>query len=181
MSTDAPEMLLALKEFAPYISVAVALNFVSSFWDAVKNKAVNRFDKNIKYLRLELENVFDGDCESSTTYQSIQQKSDAFRTNLICLSRLSTFVGIVVVIFLFFVLALMGYRPGYEISEVDADWLMFLSVGPTVLFMLIGYIYSFYAMSAIKGKCEDAKNTASDVLRHTIKKAYADDTKNPIV
>ncbi|MER0302206.1 hypothetical protein [Vibrio vulnificus] len=168
VEAEAQELLLLLKEFAPVLSIAVGVNLVSSFWDAMRNKAVNRFDTQMELLHGELSHIFDTKCENLNTYQSIANKASGFKDNLIKLSRVSTIVGICVVVTLLGALALMGYDPHFKISSSIAHVLMFISFAPTATFMIIGYGYSSYAVRTLKGKCEDAKDTARDLARHQL-------------
>ncbi|EGQ7831159.1 TPA: hypothetical protein I7712_21120 [Vibrio vulnificus] len=162
-----------LYDFAPFLSVAMAVNFVSSFWDGIKKKAINDLDANANELISELNGIYtSGDCGNSGSVKKIQALSDKYKKVLSFLSALSTFFGVVIVIAIFLLLILIGFSPKHLLSFQEATFMISLSLFPSTLLRLIGIWYSKSRIEALKEHCETIKQSAKDALKDNEQSAY---------
>lgn len=167
-----------LYDFAPFISVAMAVNFVSSFWDAVKNKAINNLEKNKELFVSELNAVYtSGNCNNSNSVVLFTKEADKYKKNLTILSHFGTGTGMIIVVLLFILLSLIGFSPKAELTLVQCVYLVFISILPSSLFRILGLLYSNYAVKSLGDFSQIIKNTAKDAIKDT-QAAYAKRPKN---
>ncbi|HDX8377378.1 hypothetical protein [Aeromonas dhakensis] len=155
-----------LYDFAPFLSVAIAINFVSSFWDGVRNKAINNFDKHKESLIRDLNGVYSsGNCERSDSISDLDKESNEYKSFLEKLSCIATILGIIISIFLFCALALIGFQPKITLTSGFAWFLVIISIFPSTIFRVWG---AFYSKNSIK-KLEKTSNTIKTAAKAAIK------------
>lgn len=89
-----PVESILLYDFAPFLSVAIAINFVSSFWDEVKNKAINNLDAHRESFITELDAVYtSGNCKQSDSVMELSAEAEKYKSTLSLLSFVATSPG----------------------------------------------------------------------------------------
>lgn len=162
-----------LYDFAPFLSVAMAINFVSSFWGTIRDRSINNLNQNRDTFITELNAVYtSGDCVQSDSVKEVNNKADKYKTKLTVLSFLSTLIGMIVVIILFALLALIGFNPKIELNFEQAFWLSILSVFPSSTLRFIGLIYSWKAVKELKELSQIMKNAAKAAIKDNQQAAY---------
>ncbi|ENM6577901.1 hypothetical protein AB8I88_002870 [Vibrio fluvialis] len=173
-STSAETVGYLLYDFAPFLSVAMAINFVSSFWDAIKNKAIDNLDVNTEELVAELNAIYtSGNCGNSETVKNMRASADKPKKVLKILSATSTSLGILIVVAIFVLLAYIGFFPKYTLSLTQACLMITLSLFPSTILRLIGIWYSHSKVKAMTDNCETIKQSAKDALKDNEQAAYA--------
>ncbi|EPW4543370.1 hypothetical protein ACWLP4_004357 [Vibrio vulnificus] len=164
-----------LYDFAPFISVAMAINFVSSFWDGVKNKAINNLKNNKELFVTELSAVYpSGNCTNSDSVKDLNDEADKYKTTLSFLSFLATSIGMLVVCILFFLLALIGFSPKAELTFQQGIIMTCISIFPSTLLRLVGVLYSWHAVKQLKKLSQIMKNAAKAAIKDKQQSAYGD-------
>lgn len=155
-----------LYDFAPFISVAMAINFVSSFWDDVKNKAINNLENNKVLFVTELNAVYvSGDCKNSDSVKDLNIEADKYKTVLTFFSFLATSIGMLVVCVLFSLLALIGFAPKAELTLQQGMIMTCISIFPSTLLRIVGVLYSWYAVKQLKKVSQFMKNAAKAAIK----------------
>uniref|UniRef100_UPI00107F322A hypothetical protein n=1 Tax=Vibrio tasmaniensis TaxID=212663 RepID=UPI00107F322A len=173
------EISLFLYDFAPFLSVAIAINFVSSFWGQLKNKSINNLDRNINDLVSDLNAVYtSGDCERSDSVESFKEEAQGYKKKLNRMSKISTFLGVVIVFGLFFLLALIGFKPKFEISFYEAISMLILSVVPSAAFRFCGIHFSGKYVTELKKTSNTIKIAAKSAVDNE-KSAYSNSKNQP--
>ncbi|WP_217533074.1 hypothetical protein [Vibrio metschnikovii] len=163
-----------LYDFAPFLSVAMAINFVSSFWDGVKNRAVNNLNESRDRFIIELNGVYtSGNCNQSDSVKDLNLEADKYKNSLGILSFLATSIGMLVVVGLFVLLALIGFAPKAELTLEQGLWLIFFSIIPSSFLRILGVIYSWYAVKKLKELSQIMKNAAKAAIKDNQQAAYA--------
>ncbi len=164
---------LLLYDFAPFLSVAIAINFVSSFWDGVKNKAINNLNRSLDRFISELNGVYpSGNCNQSDSVKKLNTKANKYKLKLSVLSFLATLFGLSVVCSLFILLALVGFAPEVQLTIKQGILLCLASIIPSTAFRLIGILYSKYAVSKLEELASIMKSAAKAAIKDNQKAAY---------
>ncbi|EGQ8673262.1 hypothetical protein V5H29_16700 [Vibrio cholerae] len=164
---------LRLYDFAPFLSVAIAINFVSSFWDGVKNKAINNLNSSREAFITELNAVYtSGNCQQSDSLQRLNDKADKYKSRLSALSFLATLFGLFVVFVLFILLALIGFAPEATLTIKQATQLCITSIVPSTAFRLAGVLYSKYAVNQLEELSSIMKGAAKAAIKDNQRAAY---------
>ncbi|MGL4828862.1 MAG: hypothetical protein ACRCXG_06135 [Vibrio sp.] len=162
-----------LYDFAPFLSVAMAINFVSSFWGQLKNKSTNNLDRNVQNLVTDLNAVYtSGDCEKSDSVEDFKLEAEGYKKKLNLMSNISTILGILVVCSLFFLLALIGFKPKFTLSFYEAVTIIILSVFPSASLRIIGINRSKEYVTQLKKTSETIKKAAKSAIQDNEKSAY---------
>lgn len=162
-----------LYDFAPFMSVAMAINYVSSFWDGVKNNAINKLNSHIDNSITELNAVYtSGNCRQSEPIAELENEANGYKSTLEIMSLLATVFGIIVVIILFILLALIGYSPKKELTFAQANFIVIISIIPSNLMMLIGMIYADHSIKKLAKTRNTIKMTARAAIRDNEQAAY---------
>lgn len=164
-----------LYDFAPFISVAMAVNFVSSFWHGIKNKSINNLNNNTELFVAELSAVYpSGNCTNSDSVKDLTTEAAKHKTKLSFLSFLATSIGILVVCILFFLLALIGFSPKTELTFQQGIIMTCISILPSTLLRLVGILYSRHAVKQLKKLSQIIKNAAKAAIKDKQQSAYGD-------
>ncbi|RUO31849.1 hypothetical protein CWE12_02300 [Aliidiomarina sedimenti] len=162
-----------LNDFAPFLSVAMAINFVSSFWDGVRNKAVNNLDSHRDSFISELNAVYtSGDSERSESVVNLSNEAETYKQKLSWLSILATTISVLVVISLFILLAWIGFVPKQELTVAQAMLITSLSIIPSALLRAYGTYYSKISVNKLKIKSEIMKSAAKAAIQDNQQAAY---------
>ncbi|MDD9197559.1 hypothetical protein PVK62_17195 [Aliivibrio sp. S3MY1] len=176
LPVNEPELavsLVLLYDFAPFISVVIAINFVSSFWDGVKNKAIDSLDAERDNLISELNAVYkSGDCLNSDSVKELDKEAQEYKVFLTYLSNIATVLGIIIVVILFVLLAYIGFEPKYKMTEFTALIMIAVSILPSTLFRCLGSIYSRNSIKKLKKTSETMKTAARAAIKDNEKAAY---------
>ncbi len=171
-----PELatFLLLYDFAPFLSVAMAINFVSSFWDEVRNKAVNNLDIHRESFINELNVVYtSGDCQRSDSVVALDEEAETYKKFLTGLSLLATSLGVIIVLCLFVLLAWIGFYPKEQITENQALWMVAFSIVPSTLLRGWGAYYSRSAIKKLEKTSKTMKTAAKAAIRDNQQAAYS--------
>ncbi|EGR8992373.1 hypothetical protein BST55_22585 [Vibrio vulnificus] len=163
-----------LYDFAPFLSVAMAINFVSSFWDGVKNRAINNLNDSRDAFIDELNGVYtSGNCNQSDSVKDLNLEADKYKKKLNILSFLATSVGMLVVVGLFFLLALIGLAPKAALTLEQGLWLIFFSIIPSSSLRILGVLYSWHAVKKLRELSQIMKNAAKAAIKDNQQAAYS--------
>lgn len=164
---------LLLYDFAPFLSVAMAINFVSSFWDGVKLQAINNLDSHTETFITELSAVYtSGNCTQSKSVAEITKQAEKYKKNLARLSFFATALGIIVVVVLFVLLACIGFFPKAELTIFQAFGMCVLSIIPSSFFRICGTFYSKSSVNKLEDTSQIMKAAAKDAIRDNQQAAY---------
>ncbi|MCS0390389.1 MULTISPECIES: hypothetical protein [Vibrio harveyi group] len=162
-----------LYDFAPFLSVAMAINFVSSFWTAIRYKAVNNFDRHRDDLVAELNAVYtSGNCSDSDPVIAFNEEAAGYKKKLSFLSKVATCIGVFLVLSQFLLLAIIGFAPQFSLTLFEAVSMVFLSLVPSTLFRVIGAFYSNSSVKKLEKTSETIKRSAKAALNDNEKAAY---------
>lgn len=165
--------LFLLYDFAPFMSVAMAINFVSSFWDGVKNNAINKLNSHIDLSITELNAVYrSGNCHHSESITELKKEAEGYKATLGKMSIFATAFGITVVVILFLLLAWTGFTPKQELTLSQACLIVFISVIPSNLMMGIGAIYANLSINRLARTSETIKLAARSAIKDNQQAAY---------
>ncbi|EIS3739133.1 hypothetical protein [Aeromonas sp. 5HA1] len=176
MSSPAEASVVAtflLYDFAPFLSVAMAINFVSSFWDGVKDKAINNFDKHKEGVIKDLNAVYSsGNCESSDSISDLDTEANGYKSFLKWLSLIATILGIIISILLFIALAWIGFYPKTMLTNIESILLVVISIFPSTIFRVWGAIYSKSSIKKLEKTSNTIKTAAKAAIRDNQQAAY---------
>lgn len=162
-----------LMDFAPFISVAIAVNFVYSFWSGVKDKTINNFNEKTDNFIQELNSVYtSGNCNQSSTVNNLKTQADGYGATLTSLSLISTVTGLIIVFILFVILGFLGFAPTYKIPLSQGVLLITLSLAPSTLLRVFGLLYSNWALKQLNKTSSIMKEAAKSAIKDNQQAAY---------
>lgn len=171
--TDQIIELLLLADFAPLISVAIAINLVASFWAGIKNKSVNNLNDRKKSFIEELNAVYtSGNCSGSDSLTHLETTADKYIKRLSKLSSAATTLGVVVVVILLCLLALIGFLPQTHITTLHAILICFICIVPSNVLRIVGMFYSKHAVKKLEECSNLIKNSAKSAIKDNQQAAY---------